>query len=101
VRVGVELDQFPSPHLALEFGTGTASPAMQYKGSRYSLVQTEGAAFRWTVYLKTGELVGAARNRTLALVQVIKAIGKKERQIKAAVRKADRAKDPSDQSPVA
>jgi len=38
--------------------------------------------------LKTGERVGEARNRTLALVEAIKAIDKNERQIRASVRKA-------------
>ena len=37
---------------------------MQHKGIRYSVVQTVGAAFRWTVCLKAGERVGEARNRT-------------------------------------
>ena len=61
---------------------------MQHKGIRYSVVQTIGAAFRWTVCLKAGERVGEARNRTLALVEAIKAIEKNERQIRASVRKA-------------
>jgi len=68
----------------------TACLAMQHKGVFYSVVQTIGAAFKWTVRLKAGERVGEARNRTLAVLQAIKVINKDARQTNAAFRKAKR-----------
>jgi len=66
---------------------------MEYKGIPYSVVQTIGAAFKWTVKLTTGVLVGVARNRQLAIIQAIKAIDKHQRQIRAALRKAERERE--------
>jgi hypothetical protein len=63
---------------------------MEHKGIRYSVVQTIGGAFKWTAKLATGERVGEARNRQMAILQAIKAIDKDQRQIKAALRKAER-----------
>jgi hypothetical protein len=47
---------------------------MEYKGIRYSVGETVGAACRWTVSLTTGERVGEARNRQLAIIKAIKAV---------------------------
>jgi|EndMetStandDraft_8_1072994.scaffolds.fasta_scaffold449283_2 hypothetical protein len=63
---------------------------MEQKGTPYSVVQTIGAAFKWTVSLTTGEVVGIARSRPLAIIQAIKAIDKDQRQMRAALRKAQR-----------
>jgi hypothetical protein len=60
---------------------------MEHKGIRYSVVQTIGGAFKWTAELATGERVGEARNRQMAILQAIKAIDKDQRQIKAASEK--------------
>jgi len=62
---------------------------MEYQGILYSVVRTLGAAFKWTVSLATGERVGEARNRQIAILQAIKTIDKDQRQIKAALRKAE------------
>lgn len=61
-----------------------AYPTMEYKGIHYSVVQTLGAAFKWTVRLANGERIGVARDRTLATLHAIKAIDEDERQIRAA-----------------
>jgi len=66
---------------------------MEHKGIPYSVVQTIGAAFKWTVNLTTGELVGVARNRQLAIIQAIKAIDKDQRQMRAVLRKAQRERE--------
>lgn len=63
---------------------------MEHKGIQYTVVQTIGGAFKWTANLATGERVGEARNRPLAIIQAIKAIDKDQRQIKATLRKAER-----------
>ena len=41
---------------------------MEYKGIRYSVVQTIGKAFKWTVNLSTRELSGEARNRNIGIL---------------------------------
>jgi hypothetical protein len=63
---------------------------MEHKGIHYSVVQTIGGAFKWTANLATGERVGEARNRQMAILEAIKTIDKDQRQIKAALRKAER-----------
>jgi hypothetical protein len=63
---------------------------MEHKGIHYSVVQTIGGAFKWTASQATGERVGEARNRQMAILQAIEAIDKDQRQIKAALRKAER-----------
>jgi hypothetical protein len=63
---------------------------MEYRGIHHSVVRTLGAAFKWTVRLASGERTGEARNRPLAIIQAIKAMDKDQRQIKAALRKAER-----------
>jgi hypothetical protein len=62
---------------------------MEYKGIRYSVVQTIGKVFKWTVNLTNRELSGEARNRTSGILQAIKAIDKDDRLIRAAKRKAE------------
>jgi hypothetical protein len=61
---------------------------MEYKGIRYSVGETVGAACRWTVSLTTGERVGEARNRQLAIIKAIKVIDEDQRKIRAILRKA-------------
>jgi hypothetical protein len=63
---------------------------MEYKGIRYSVVQTIDKAFKWTVNLTNRELSGEARTRTVGMLQAIKAIDKDDRRIRAANRKAER-----------
>jgi hypothetical protein len=63
---------------------------MQFQGIFYSIAETTGAAFQWTVRLATRELKGLAPNRTLAKLYAIRAIAKDQRQTKAAIRKAQR-----------
>ena len=63
---------------------------MEHKGVQYSVVPTIGGAFKWTANLATGERVGEARNRHLAILQAIKAIDRDQRQRKAALRKSER-----------
>jgi hypothetical protein len=63
---------------------------VEHKGIHYSVVQTIGGAFKWTANLATGERVGEARNRQMAILEAIKTIDKDQRQIKAALRKAER-----------
>jgi hypothetical protein len=63
---------------------------MEHNGIRYSVVQTIGGAFKWTANLATGERVGEAGNRQIAILEAIRAIDKDQRQIKAALRKAER-----------
>jgi hypothetical protein len=66
---------------------------MEHRGITFSVVQTIGAAFKWTVNLTTGERAGVARNRPLAIIQAIKAIDKDQRQMRAALRKAQRERE--------
>jgi hypothetical protein len=63
---------------------------MEYKGIRYSVVQTIGKAFRWTVNLADRELTGEVRNRNVGILEAIRAIDKDNRRIRAAERKAER-----------
>jgi len=64
--------------------------AMEYKGIRYSVVQTLGKAFKWTVDLATRELSGEARNRNIGILKAIKAIDKDDRRLRAAKRNSER-----------
>jgi len=66
---------------------------MEHKDIPYSVVPTIGAAFKWTVNLTTGERAGVARNRPLAIIQAIKAIDKHQRQMRAALRMAERKRE--------
>jgi hypothetical protein len=71
---------------------------MEYKGIRYSVVQTIGKAFRWTVNLADCELTGEVRNRNVGILEAIRAIDKDNRRIRAAERKAERESKRGDQS---
>jgi hypothetical protein len=63
---------------------------MEYKGIRYSVVQTIGKVFKWTVNLTNRELSSEARNRNVGILLAIKAIDKDDRRTRAARRKAER-----------
>jgi hypothetical protein len=64
---------------------------MEHKSIQFTVVQTIGAAFKWTASLTTGQRVGEARNRRLAILQAIKAIDRNQRQLEAAaLRKVER-----------
>jgi hypothetical protein len=65
---------------------------MQFNGIIYSVAETTGPAFKWTVRFATRELGGVAPNRTLAKLYAVKAIEKDQRQTRAAIRKAEREK---------
>jgi len=56
----------------------------------YYSVQKLGKAFKWTASPATGVRSGEAPNRALAIIRALKAIDKDERQIRAALRKAER-----------
>ena len=58
---------------------------MEYRGIHYTVVQA--GAFKWTEHLTTGARTGEARNRSLAIIQALKAIDKQERQTRAAIAK--------------
>jgi hypothetical protein len=66
---------------------------MEYRGIHYSVVQTGDAAFKWTVSLTTGERVGEARNRQLAIIKAIKVIDEDQRKMRATLRKAQREQE--------
>ena len=59
---------------------------MEYRGIRYSIVQA-GAAFKWTAHLATGDRIGEAPNRSLAIIQALQAIDKQQRETRAALAK--------------
>ena len=65
---------------------------MEYKGIQNSVVQA-GAVFKWTAHLATGERVGEAPNRPLAVIKALKVIDEGDRQIRAALRKAERERE--------
>jgi hypothetical protein len=49
-----------------------------------------GAAFKWTANLTTGQRMGEARNRRLAILRAIEAIDSNQRRLEAALRKVER-----------
>jgi hypothetical protein len=66
---------------------------MEHKGIRYSVVLTGRAAFKWTASLTTGDRIGEARNRQLAIIKAIKVIDEDQRKIRATLRKAQREQE--------
>jgi hypothetical protein len=63
---------------------------MEHKGVQYSVVQTIGAAFKWTVVLRPASALAKLATAQTAILQAIKAIDRDHRQRKAALRKAER-----------
>jgi hypothetical protein len=61
---------------------------MEHKSIPYSVFEGARGVFQWTVSLVTGNRVGQARSRPMAILQAIKAIDKEQRQTKAARRKS-------------
>jgi hypothetical protein len=62
---------------------------MEHKGTRYSVIQSvDPSGWKWVVNTERGTRIGTARNRTLAILQAIKAIDKDERQIRTDRRKS-------------
>jgi hypothetical protein len=61
---------------------------MEHKGTFYTVFESAGGAFKWTVSLATGNRVGEAPSRPMAILQAIKAINKDQRAAKDARRKA-------------
>jgi hypothetical protein len=60
---------------------------MEHKSIPYSVFEGAGGVFQWTVNLVTGNRVGQARSRPMAILQAIKAIDKEQRQTRASRRK--------------
>ena len=60
---------------------------MEHKSVAYSVFEGSGGVFWWTVSLATGDRVGEAPSRAMAILQAIKTINKDQRLTKAAARR--------------
>jgi len=60
---------------------------MEHKSVPYSVFEGARGVFRWTVSVATGDRVGEAPSRAMAILQAIKTINKDQRLTKAAARR--------------